>query len=122
MTDRIAEPAELQPNGVQGPIAETARAAMTILLNEYEPLKIAKMLDVHNAHIYKCRANGRISPTLKRALVQHGMIPNKKRIRSHVEHGRGPDGLAHKRQMHAWLERNGWDSLSDAVEELMSRE
>ena len=113
-----------------------ARKANRAILEHGGVVEAARALNVNHGVISRAR-KGISTPAALKAFnmppdtveVSPDMVlkrprrpDKKKRHRSHVEHGRGPDGLAHKRQMHAWLSRNGWDSLSEAVESLMEVE
>jgi hypothetical protein len=56
----------------------TPKQAMSRLFALYSPKYITNMLGIDNAHIYRAR-QGEITPTLRRALQDRGLVPPPRR-------------------------------------------
>ena len=98
---------------------EAPSAAMRELLNRHTPLTVAGKLHIHNAHVYRWRQDGHVSPTLEKALIKEGYVPAPpKRFRLHYECGRGDTGAEHKAQLEAEAKAAGCSSFGEYVDYL----
>ena len=105
------------------PIADTADEAMAILVSRWKPLAIADSLCVNDAHVYKYRKRGYISPTLRKALREKGFTPPRpKRYRLHYEGGRGATGRRRVERVRKFYVAAGYDNLTDWIDSLVEVE